>query len=712
SAWGDVLQATDALGGSTRYQYDGFGNLTLVTDPLNNVVSSVTYNVRGMKTRQTDLDLGTWRFTPNALGEIVSQTDAKNQTTTFTYDKLSRPLTRLEPEGYTTWTWGSSPAARNVGQLTSVSGPGYSEAYTYDAWARPATQTIVADAAYQYAFAYNSEGLLDTLTYPVSTNGYRLRLGYEYARGQLVRIRDRNAPATVLWELNTQDAAGNVVHETLGASIGVVTGFSPLTGLIEYRQSGLDGSAALQNLAYQWDAAGNLVLRQDLNHGLTESFDYDALDRLGRSLRNGVPNLELRYDAIGDITWKSDVGPYRYDTGRRHAVITAGNNSFAYDANGNMTQRNGAGVSWFSYNLPATLHAANGNQSQFSYAPDRSRWRQIANEAGTAETTLYLGGLMEKITASGLSTYRHYIQSPTGTAAVYLRKSGGSPAEATYYVMHDHLGSTDKVVNAAGVVTAVAESFDAFGKRRGSNWTGPPDVADLAAIGQTTRDGFTGHEHLDNLELINMNGRIYDPVVARFLSADPYVQAPLNSQSLNRYAYVWNNPLSLVDPSGFEGGSPADGGGRWLCWQGDCDEVLWWLNRGWADRASQVVSAAERDPCGQDGSAMACHQPRGGMVAASPDAHVADTAGPAATFSGLVSTVGGAALDAIPGWYYSGQASAALSNQDYLLAFAFYGATIGDVFSLGNVSKAATSTRAAESAVRSLALYYPPTHGF
>ncbi|NPD83136.1 RHS repeat-associated core domain-containing protein [Lentimicrobium sp. L6] len=63
--------------------------------------------------------------------------------------------------------------------------------------------------------------------------------------------------------------------------------------------------------------------------------------------------------------------------------------------------------------------------------------------------------------------------------------------------------------------------------------------------------GFTGHEHIDLFELVNMNGRIYDPVIARFLSPDPFVQAPENSQGLNRYSYAWNNPLVIIDPSGY-----------------------------------------------------------------------------------------------------------------------------------------------------------------
>ncbi|MDP3444261.1 MAG: RHS repeat-associated core domain-containing protein, partial [Ignavibacteria bacterium] len=62
--------------------------------------------------------------------------------------------------------------------------------------------------------------------------------------------------------------------------------------------------------------------------------------------------------------------------------------------------------------------------------------------------------------------------------------------------------------------------------------------------------GFTAHEYLEDFKLYNMNGRLYDPVVGRFLSADPYVQDPGFTQSLNRYSYCLNNPLKYTDPSG------------------------------------------------------------------------------------------------------------------------------------------------------------------
>ena len=91
-------------------------------------------------------------------------------------------------------------------------------------------------------------------------------------------------------------------------------------------------------------------------------------------------------------------------------------------------------------------------------------------------------------------------------------------------------------------------AYDPWGKRRFIN--GTADTLD-AITSQTIDRGFTMHEHIDEMGIINMNGRIYDPLIGRFMSADPYIQAPDDLQSHNRYAYVMNNPLNLTDPSGF-----------------------------------------------------------------------------------------------------------------------------------------------------------------
>jgi RHS repeat-associated protein len=562
-AWGAPSRVTDAAGGSINYQSNAFGQLTQMTDAYGTTVMQGVYDTRGRPTSVTNVNRGTTTIVPNALGEVASETDAKGQTRSYLYDQLGRLTSRTEPEGTSSWSWGTTAdntaSAKYVGGLKSLSGPGYAESYVNDAYGRAATQTVSSDASYQIDYGYNALGTLDTLTYPSSTAGYRLKLQYDYTNGILTAIKDFNAPTTVIWALTTTDARGDVLDETLGANLKVISGRNPLTGLLEYRQAGLGGGTALQNLAYSWDASGNLTQRGDANQvgscsvggmagKLCESFTYDALDRLDTVSRNGTQTLNVDYDLTGNLTARSDVGSYSYHATRKHALVAAGSYSYAYDANGNVTTRNVTTLNWASYDLPLSLNAG-ANQAQFAYAPDRSRWRQVATTAGVTATTIYVAGMLEKVSQPGVTLWKHLVSTPSGLGAVYIRRSDGTAD--TYYVMSDHLGSTDKILKAAGSTVQVAESFAAYGARRGSAWTGAPSAADLIAIGTTTPEGFTGHEMLDGVGLIHMNGRVYDPAVGRFLSVDPLVRDLGASQSWNGYGYVEGHVLSSTDPSGW-----------------------------------------------------------------------------------------------------------------------------------------------------------------
>jgi RHS repeat-associated protein len=120
----------------------------------------------------------------------------------------------------------------------------------------------------------------------------------------------------------------------------------------------------------------------------------------------------------------------------------------------------------------------------------------------------------------------------------------------TSWVLGDHLGSTEVVTDGSGAVLERL-SFDAFGlKRNAETWADLP-VGSVQPRSGYTRQGYTGHEQLESVGLIHMGGRVYDPMLGRFTSADPVVQAPENLQSHNRYSYCVNNPLSLTDPSGY-----------------------------------------------------------------------------------------------------------------------------------------------------------------
>jgi RHS repeat-associated protein len=148
-------------------------------------------------------------------------------------------------------------------------------------------------------------------------------------------------------------------------------------------------------------------------------------------------------------------------------------------------------------------------------------------------------------------TWRHRIEGPGGLLAIVnCSGASGYPTVTTSYVHRDHLGSPELITNSAGT-EVVKLSFGAFGERRDRDWHGAVSSSDMTTLGNTTRRGFTEHEHLDSVGLIHMNGRVYDPVLARFLSSDPVEDGLGRPGGFNRYAYVSNRPLTLVDPSGY-----------------------------------------------------------------------------------------------------------------------------------------------------------------
>jgi RHS repeat-associated protein len=199
----------------------------------------------------------------------------------------------------------------------------------------------------------------------------------------------------------------------------------------------------------------------------------------------------------------------------------------------------------------------------FAYGPEHQRTRQSVQLASNAPshmeagTNWYLNGqdnlgltYEKEVKANGTTEHKHFLNAGGITFALYTQRTGvlnGKPATSTSYFHHDHLGSIAVVSNQAGAVVEQM-AYDPWGKRRFPNGTN--DKLD-ALYGVSTDRGYTMHEHLDEMGVIHMNGRVYDPLIGRFMSADPFIQAPQNLQSYNRYAYVLNNPLAHTDPSGY-----------------------------------------------------------------------------------------------------------------------------------------------------------------
>ena len=339
-ALGRLVKVTDPLGNATTYVRDALGNLTGTTDASGNAVT-LTYDLRGRKTAMNDPDMGRWTYTRNALGELVSQRDARGRTASMTYDKLGRMTRRVEAEGITTWSHDGAPLG--IGKPHLVSGPGgYSRTHAYDRLGRPESETLVIGGeTYRVGRSYDALGRIATLAYPRTG----VSVGRSYTeRGHLRAVYDAEAPATVYWRAAAVNAEGQVAEAALGNGIGTTRTYDPATGLIRTIQSGVGDSAAVQDLGYGFDSLGNLTTREDFIQGVYERFTYDRLNRVTGGIVHDAEDdtaraaKTYRYDAIGNIVNKSDLGAanYVYGSGNAagagdagpHAVVSAGGNTY------------------------------------------------------------------------------------------------------------------------------------------------------------------------------------------------------------------------------------------------------------------------------------------------------------------------------------------------------------------------------------------------
>jgi RHS repeat-associated protein len=557
---GKLARVIDAQNNALNYEYDPFGNLTKTIDPLGNTIT-LTYDTRGRKTQMIDPDMGTWKYDYNVLGELVRQTDAKNQVVTMLYDKLGRMTRRAEPDLISTWTFDN--CTKGIGKpCTATTDNGYARSHGYDSLGRAESTATTIDATYTASVSYDTNGRVATQTYPTG-----LAVKYAYTSlGYLKEVRNHQSDA-LYWRGDTMDAKGHLLQQTYGNGVITQQVYEERTGHIKQIYAGAGNG--VQHLSFTHDQIGNMLSRSDANQNLNETFLYDSLNRLTSATVNsggaGVVTQSFGYNAIGNIVSRSDVGSYTYGAvnHRPHAVqeialAQGGKRQYTYDANGSLTEEvqldannqviasKGRTEVYTSFGMPQALGAP-GISLAFAYGPEHQRVKQIAPSA----TTIYLhpdnaGGLSyeKDIKPNGSIEHKHYITA-AGQVIALVKQSGSTTT--TRYFHRDHLGSTTAMTDEAGAVVERL-AYEAFGKRRFANGAMDPDNT---IVGVETDRGYTNHEHLDELGLIHMNGRIYDPVIGRFMSADPVLEAPGNLQSYNRYSYVMNNPLNTTDPSGY-----------------------------------------------------------------------------------------------------------------------------------------------------------------
>ena len=523
-ALGGVVSVTDNAG-TVTYTLNAAGNTTTISAPSSSgsVSTTITYDGYERRTSIADPSHGTTTYTYHSTeGYLLKEKNARNQETSYEYDTYRRLSKKTSPEFHTTYTYNNS-----LNKITAeTSSNGTSTTYSYDTYGRLSSvrENAVDSKWLQKDYTY-SNGNVSAIQY-TSQGGTLTTENYYYTNGYLTSVK-LNGTISV-FQLTGEDNFG---HTSNVSTLGVIRNYGFTGSGLPTSRSASSNNQSLQDLTYNFNSAtGNLTSIYNARNGITESFTYDNLHRL-----TNYGGTAVTYDDNGNISTKGDIGTFSYEiTGKPYAVskVTLSNNISVSTQN----------VSYYSFDRPSMI-TDNGYTANFTYNGnfDRVKMEMLHNSA-SALTRYYLGGCYELDVKPSGNTEKLYLMGGYYDAPVALVKQNGS---TNYYViLRDHLGSIVRVLGS----TSQELSYDAWGRLRDPSTHAlynPANEPELI-LGR----GYCAHEHLSGLGLINMNARLYDPLLGRFLSSDPYVQAPEHSQSFNRYSYCMNNPLKFVDEDG------------------------------------------------------------------------------------------------------------------------------------------------------------------
>lgn len=433
------------------------------------------------------------------------------------------------------------------GSLESESSDnGVSKSYVRDALGRLSSNREEVDGCwFQCSYNYSSTtGLPESKVYSFSSGGNAITENYIYQNGTLVEIMQDGQHS--IWKLLSEDAFGHPTAVSTG-SLNRTYSYDDY-GFPTNRKSVNSSGAVIQDFGMLFDpVTGNLKARGDNKYNKFEQFRYDNLNRLTQVYMAtslvATPSVDAEnvysYLANGNLASKSDVGVFSYDNASKPYAVTG------LGLIGDAVPPRSQQVTYTSFERPVSIIESNYT-ALFSYNGSGERVKMnITRNNKTEILRYYLNGSYEADHTPEGDTERLYMGGDAYSAPAVLIKKNGS--WNLYYICRDYLGSITQMTDSNGTLLQEV-GYDAWGRLRNPNTLVAylPNMEPELLLGR----GYTGHEHLTMFGLVNMNARLYDPAVGRFLSPDPYVQVPDFTQSYNRFSYAMNNPLVYVDADG------------------------------------------------------------------------------------------------------------------------------------------------------------------
>ena len=533
-AWGNIVTSIDSEGNEVHYEYHSNGKPAKITTDGSSV--TMEYDEAGNQISLSDPDAGTITYEYAADGNLLKQKDAKGVETVNTYDSRGRLTTTKIGNSYSNTikkSYGNSEYNKHRLKTWKIGTQSYVQ-YTYDKYGRIITEKrYVNRKEYFYTYyEYDERNRLAKTTYPGG-----LEVVYQYDDyGHHVKT---TANGKDVYRLTSYDGLTTKSLFLNGISVTLTKdtkGYESERKLTKKNNSQLEDSIVIldcHQVSYD-PLTDNVLARKRYNQDV-EVFGYDNLDRLvsvsnssARSITGSgalTETMNITYAPNGNILSKTGLGDYTYNSNYKpHAVMSVANSAGLIATDELITSFNDLG------RINAIEETAYGREMNFSYGPDLQRWYTTYSVDGQEERTTFYVDNYEKIIENGITREFYYLD---GGVIIIKENDIFKP----YLAFTDNLGSILSVVNENGEKVYNA-SYDAWGQQ-----TVTVNVIDL-------HRGYTGHEMLPEFGLVNMNGRLYDPLLGRFLSPDNYVQLPDFSQNYNRYSYCLNNPLKYKDPSG------------------------------------------------------------------------------------------------------------------------------------------------------------------